>query len=189
MPEFVLENNFTISLQIPKATAGICLITGKNGSGKTTLLRLLSKKYSLNQSENRLMEFHNKTNLFFEATTLMLNDTFSNNIRYLNSYLKIDYDNQKELIEGFSLNGLSKRKLKNFSTGELKKLLTVFNLCQNQNSIYFLDEPFENLDANSKQFLLEYLKSHFYKKKDLSLFITAHETKYLDGLVNQQVQL
>jgi|SRR5690554_4108146 len=184
---YKLLPNFSINLPIPEIVEGVVVITGNNGSGKTTLLRLLSDKYDVN--DNEIVEIINKSNLFFELNNLSKDETLANNIQLIKSLCSIDDELFDMFINVFQLKSRLKIKAKKCSAGEIKKLLIALNLSQNMNPIYFLDEPFENLDLRSKNSLIEILDKMFNKKNGKTLLVTAHRVFELDSIKSKRIDL
>ena len=184
--ELKLSRKFTIALPEPPLQQGIIFIKGSNGSGKTTLLRLLSSKFdvpltNLITDSEKAKRFKEQSTLFFEETMLSHAETLQKNLNYINSFVEIDKELQQKLIKKLNLTeSILNRKFKKCSTGEKKKFITVLSLSQINKEIYYLDEPFENIDIASKTNLLEILKNQFTGNK--TLFTTTHNEEVLSGL-------
>jgi len=184
---FKLLPKFSIRLAVPKMSEGIIVIVGSNGSGKSTLLRLLSNKYNTNAPSIR--NIINHSNLFFEPTNLSKDEPLIKNIDLIQSFCPLDDKFIKLSIDSLNLRSRLGEKVKNCSTGEVKKLLIALNLSQNSHPVYFLDEPFENLDARSRKWMADILEKKFIKDRGRTLFVTAHKTSELDSIKSKVIDL
>jgi len=178
------ERKFSITLPCVSFTNGIIWFKGSNGIGKTTLLRALSSKFKVDATKllnSKKKDFINNSSLFFEATMLSHNESLLKNLNYLNSFVEMNEDVQKELFIKLSLTeSILNRKFKKCSSGEKAKFITVLNLSQSSKEIYYLDEPFENIDSSSKIVLSEVIQKMFNTNK--TLFLSSHQPEIVAQL-------
>lgn len=178
------ERKFSITLPCVSFTKGIIWFKGSNGIGKTTLLRALSSKFKVDALElldSKKKDFIKQSSLFFESTMLSHNESLLKNLNYLNSFVEMNEDFQKELFIKLSLTeSILKRKFKKCSSGEKAKFITVLNLSQSSKEIYYLDEPFENIDSSSKLALIEVIQTMFSTNK--TLFLSSHQAEIVAQL-------
>lgn len=183
--ELKLARKFTIELPIPPVQEGIILLRGSNGSGKTTLLRLLSSKFNYSVREffpEKADLFLNEGTVFLEETTVSHAETLKKNTQCINAYLNTDHHLQQDYFKRLNLTDrVLQGKFKRCSTGEKKKFLSVMNLSQVNKSIYYLDEPFENVDAKSKVQLLDILRTQFIGSGK-TLYLTTHNTEIIESI-------
>ncbi|MFA8341658.1 MAG: ABC-F family ATP-binding cassette domain-containing protein [Rhodothermaceae bacterium] len=177
--------NFSLSKKI---TA----LVGNNGSGKTTVFKMISDE--LSPSTGKII----KSGYFYNLPQNL--DSFSKNTleeilgvdKKLNALTKItegvanetDYeifDNDWELENrlenilkkiNLSITDL-KRKISTFSGGEISKIF-FSSLLTRKPDLALLDEPTNNLDINSREFLYSFIKS--YKGK---IFVVSHDVELL----------
>ena len=179
-----LGRKFNIELPAPPFKEGVILIRGMNGSGKTTLLRVLASKFDIDLKSfvgDNAEQYLNHSAVFFEETTLSHGETLAKNLEYINYLLETDRDKQKGYIQQLRLDEVMNRKFKKCSTGEKKKFLSILNITQTNKTIYYLDEPFENIDAQSKKNLLSILKKEFVSTSK-TLYITTHNTEVIKSI-------
>lgn len=171
---------------MPSFKTGITIFNGSNGCGKTTLLRLLAGKYQtkLRDSINpNYKDSFNGASLFFEETLTTKDESLEKNLNYINSFVLYDLELRDDLIKDLNLGQVLHTKFSNCSTGEKKKFLTVLNLSQANKDVFFLDEPFENIDTKSKENLVKKLESLFSEKN--TLFISSHQPQILKDIPHQ----
>jgi heme exporter protein A len=164
-------------------------LRGQNGAGKSTLLQII-----LNFKKEKSIEFPNAKpeappllsylghkNGLYSSLSLEENLNFFNQIQK-NPASKEDMD---FLINHFDLKKKLRDKIQTFSEGMKKKagLIRTF-LCKSD--LLLLDEPFNGLDKNSTQVLIELLKTNQYFK---TLLIVSHEEKNLHQITNKLFQL
>jgi len=154
----IFEN---VNFQIER---GILLIKGSNGSGKTTLLKILAGLEKPTSGEINYEDINNfeisylghKIGIYLEFSVLENSEFFG-------------FD--KKLIEIFKLEKFLNYKTKLLSRGSLQKI-GIIRALSKKSKLYLLDEPFTSLDENSKNILIEIIKSI---SKDKIFIITTHE--------------
>jgi ABC-2 type transport system ATP-binding protein len=155
-------------------------VVGINGAGKTTLLNCLTKNIDF-QGE---ISYHNKLtigylpdNLFFYSKTT--------GIEYLEFFIsarghKIDIEKINRLNEIFEL-PLYTKYTSDYSAGMKKKLGFLAVLLQN-NDLYILDEPFNNLDIKAVMEFQQIIGS--LSKKNKTVIISSHILDPLKNICN-----
>jgi len=126
------------------------LLVGKNGSGKSTLLRVIA---SLEQANSGSLNWTSKqaprvalaSESVLPPNVFTANEIFDLLLRYQN----IDEQKQGELIAALGFEAFLNRRIDELSSGSLKKLLLIGAIAQ-QSDVLLLDEPFANLDDQSK---------------------------------------
>ena len=131
----------------------ITIISGPNGIGKTTLLKILAGiinpcsgniKY---QNDNFDGEIG-----FLLQNTIFFNTTLLKNLLYIKKIKKLDHKFDIELekyLNLFELDHLLNRYPSELSGGEKQIFSFIRSLLQNP-TLFFLDEPFQNLDRERK---------------------------------------
>jgi len=154
----IFEN---VSFEIER---GILLIKGPNGSGKTTLLKILARIEKPTTGEVNYENINNfeisylghKMGIYLEFTVL-------ENLKF--------FGFDEELIKIFKMEKFLNYKAKLLSRGSLQKI-GIIRALSKKSKLYLLDEPFTSLDENSKNILIEIIKS---LSKDKIFIITTHE--------------
>lgn len=169
------------------------LITGPNGSGKTTLVKAIAGILPLKQGEI-LLNFLKDEKLPYpsvhrDAVSYLSFDSHQhisqkdNLIRDLQEFSgkKILGISVKEYLgrawkkypnKIFDIENLLNREIATLSTGEQRKTIIIKALL-NKPKLLILDEPFDGLDKESKQILIDLIK---ILEKKMHLIIVTHKT-------------
>ena len=151
-------------------------LMGPSGSGKSTLLKILSginNKYHgdilYNNINTKLLKsFSYSEKIFYIGDRpLIITDTVKNNIELFNTIKNNNFGkffNEKELSSKISLYSLSQ--------GEKIKLCLERLYTNKFQGIILIDEPTANLDTETKNILLNELKT---LKKNNFIFVTTHD--------------
>jgi len=179
--------------------SGECVgIVGKNGSGKSTLLDLITGIVEPNKGEVLVDQINIKQNingwqskiLFMSQKHYLFEDSIFANILLgedPNNYDKDKFDFAIKIANlGEFLDNLIEKKEtligsnnKSLSGGQQKKvhIARCFYRFNNKKDLIILDEPFENLDEESKEKFLEQIKKI---KDNRTLIIISHDKKDLE---------
>jgi ABC-type bacteriocin/lantibiotic exporter with double-glycine peptidase domain len=179
--------------------SGECVgIIGKNGSGKSTLLDLITGIIEPNNGEVLVDKINIKQNindwqsriLFMSQKHYLFEDSILANILLgedQNNYDKNKFDFAIKIsnLGKFLDNLLEKKETiigsnnKNLSGGQQKKvhIARCFYRFNENKDLIILDEPFENLDEESKSIFLEQIKKI---RNNCALIIISHDKKDLD---------
>lgn len=143
----ILDN---VTLEVVAKKVGII---GSNGSGKTTLLKLMSKELTLQQGTLELASRPYRTIYelgYYKCLTLhellSLADT-------LDSF---EMCHQEVLLQGLGLDRYVDTPIEQLSQGTYKKVGILFAMLSTAECRLF-DEPFESIDQESQQFVMQYL--------------------------------
>ena len=161
------------------------IITGKNGSGKTSLLKILAGISKA--TEGKILWGNEDVENF--------RDTFNGDSQFLGhkNFLKHDLTVAENLLFYARLNGtelalssalsffglanLANEKIKNLSAGWQKRVMLAKLLCCPA-TIWFLDEPSNNLDKAGKEMLHGLIKTRI-KEEGLVIMVT-HDEMFFD---------
>ncbi|CAI3393283.1 peptidase domain-containing ABC transporter [Enterococcus cecorum] len=166
-------------------------ILGESGSGKSTLLLCLAGvlRYTGTLSYG-IKNFYQKFGVVLQNMTLKSGTIIENleceNIPWDEVSRILQDTNVKDVIDCLPNKILSRvlKQGKNFSGGQIQKLLIAKSLLGNKD-IIFWDEAFSNLDESSKQHIYNnILKNNIYSKK--TMLIVSHQLDiipYLDYII------
>lgn len=127
-------------------------LTGSNGVGKSTLLDLLCNKITNNTLRDCSFTF----GYYGPHTTLPLDITMSQILWQFSDFL--DKELQYKLLRGFDFENHLNTRIGALSRGNNVKSKLIFLLSLKRRRFLLLDEPTENLDKESIDFLAKYLK-------------------------------
>ena len=169
---YIKEIDRTISVKFSK---GINFLKGSNGSGKTLLLDYLSglrklknKKNIKNQNSNVYMRQN------FSFYTKITAYEIINFIEKLNGYsVQHFFDFLEEYVPNYDFNLYKAKKLGLLSGGE-RRYLYILAILSIERDLYILDEPFSNIDQETKEQLIKLIEKIHYKKNS-NFIITSHE--------------
>lgn len=175
----LLFENLNIDIDI-----GILNIYGASGSGKTTLLKIILGQIKPDEGEiiiknNFKYSYYGKDEHLFDKKTIAQNFKifFNKSIdETMFSYLKM-----------FDLKKYLDQKLINLSGGERQKVQICFCLYKSAD-IYLMDEPFNNLDEESRvilgNLLSTFAKNHIVvisSHEDLSNYVNINKKILING--------
>ena len=156
-------------------------ILGPNGSGKTTLINSILGLIKYQKGDIKLFGKHldNETKskigivpqelAFFDTLSTEENIDFFCSLYIKDSKLRKQY--VKDAIDFVSLNGHEKKTAKSLSGG-LKRRLNIACGIVHKPSLIFLDEPTVAIDPQSRNFILEGLKT--LNKNGATIVYTTH---------------
>lgn len=147
------------------------VLTGPNGIGKSTLFNALVKEY---QDVNQLSLVDQRPLDFFYDRAI----TDVKKILLQTRAQIFDEETFCFLWEGFGLHEKKNRLLSELSGGERQTLKICVGLSKKA-EVYLLDEPFQSLDLNRKDFLTRFINENLREK--YSLIIIEHELQYISS--------
>ncbi len=158
-------------------------LAGKNGAGKSTLLRILSGSDSLFSGTYRLGK-DVKCGYFsqdFEAT-LTGENTIIEEIESISPTELIPL--LRNLLGAFLFRGDDIFKKISYLSGGEKNRIALLKLLLHPVNLLVLDEPTNHLDLNSKDILLDALKSYTG-----TLIFVSHDRYFIENLATRVIEL
>lgn len=176
-----------VSFEIHKGE--VCALIGRSGSGKTTLIRILAgllapdtgevwlEGEKLENPDDQLVPGYEEIRLVHQDFQLKHRMTVRENIRYeLLSYVS-DYQHERisELLKLCRIEHLQDKDISLLSGGE-KQRVAIARGMATEPEVLLLDEPFSNLDINTKAILLEEVKE-IASSTDTAIFLITHDAR------------
>ena len=155
-------------------------ISGANGSGKTTLIKILTGilknykgKISLkNEEEKPLKNLSDEIFYMGHKNALKENLTVQENLQHDFRLLNSNKNELDSYLEKLNLNEFLFTRVSELSEGQKRKIILACCLASNS-SIYLLDEPFINLDADSQEIIMEAMDSKIHN--GAAVIFTSHD--------------
>jgi ATP-binding cassette subfamily F protein 3 len=158
-------------------------LVGPNGAGKSTLMRLLSRVEPPDRGE--LKPGHNVTGAYFSqdrAFDLAERKTVLDN---LTEVAPVELVPQiRNILGAFLFHGDDVEKIAKVLSGGEKSRLALAKMLLQPANLLLLDEPTNHLDLDSKEVLLEALKS--YRG---TLVFVSHDRYFIDELANKVAEV
>lgn len=175
----VYKDRVILSIEKLHFEEGIHWIKGSNGSGKSTLFRCLAglspysglircsgMDLSKNPIEYKLQVNYAQAEPIFPAS---LNG--GQVLQYFATLKKTPEGQLNNLIETFGLDSFLDQSVRSYSSGITKKLALAIAFLGRPKMI-FLDEPFNALDATSREVLFELMEKE--QQKGCSFLLSTH---------------
>ncbi len=167
---FVRRRNIFSDVSISVSNSEIVGIAGTNGSGKTTLLKVLSGilrpttgELSFSIDTKSINRDEIAAHIGFVSPYLTLYEEFTP-MEHLHLFSKLkglgfDRRQADELMQTFNLHKRRNDLIKTFSSG-MKQRVKYMIAMQSHPEIFFLDEPFTNLDTAGIDSVKAIIQSH-----------------------------
>lgn len=179
----VLDN---ISFKLPNE--GIVYLKGKSGSGKSTILNLIAKIDKPTSGE-----------IFYNGINIDLIKHYQSLISYiptensLISFLNVkdnilfssNKDIDKEVLNKLNINSMLDKKIDELSGGETKRTDIIKSIF-NEQPIILLDEPFNSLDKENNDIILDVIKKI---GKDKLVIVTSHINSKLSDISDIVIEI
>lgn len=171
-------------------------ILGSNGAGKTTLFMIANALLSMDKGDVIVNGFSVKqrpekiklcTGLFTDKLVLYPNLTVKEIVKYFMGIYRISMLNYEYWIGLFKIKEYENKKIKQLSTGMLKKILLLISIIPRP-KVLFLDEPFSGLDPLAKRDFINILKKLSEDEK-MKLIISSHDLMETQMIVKEVVIL
>lgn len=162
-------------------------IFGRNGTGKSVFLKLICSFYTPDSGEiyidgvdyNKNNDFPKKLRALIEKPCFFPELTGFENLKLLADIQKEISDEQiKEALEIVNLSNDMDKKYYKYSLG-MKQKLGIAQVIMENPKIMILDEPFNGVEEETVQKLIEYFKKI---KKDKIIIICSHIKDDLDEI-------
>jgi len=168
-------------------------VLGPNGAGKSTLLKILATHVLPSSGivkiygRNAFKDGENaRKRIGFVAHESFLYDELSveENLRFYGRFFSVDQDNLREMIEFLNLKRWRKVPVKQLSYG-LRKRVDIARALIHNPDLILLDELFAGLDEETRNFLVDYLKT-LQRKTQL---VSSHSVNWAKRLCRRSLFL
>ena len=140
-------------LSFDMSNQGIYKLVGDNGSGKSSLLKILSGIYKNYEGE---LSLNTKKGIFYSGHKTALKNSLSviENIYYDIRLPKISLNQIYPVLRDLELEDYADIQSSFLSEGQKRKI-SLISFILSSADLYFLDEPFNNLDQKTSKLLKE----------------------------------
>ena len=140
-------------LSFDMSNQGIYKLVGDNGSGKSSLLKILSGIYKNYEGE---LSLNTKKGIFYSGHKTALKNSLSviENIYYDIRLPKISLNQIYPVLRDLELENYADIQSSHLSEGQKRKI-SLISFILSAADLYFLDEPFNNLDQKTSKLLKE----------------------------------
>jgi len=200
--QFKISNSaFTLRAQFNVSKGEVIALTGRSGGGKSTLLKAIagilseqdvSGEILLNGVNLRALPPEKREIGFqFQQAFLFPHLNVTENIAYplkLRNFSKKERNERAlESLRKIGLESLALKSINGLSGGEMQRISFLRTLIFKP-KLLLLDEPFSALDEQSKQILIQDLKTHLKDVTTPALIVT-HNVSELSALITDEIKL
>ena len=165
---------------------------GANGAGKTTTLKLILNLLK-NKSKGTIKVLGKDVNMHYpsylghigsliENVSIYSHLTAKENLKIWSNYYDLQPKRTDEVLEIIGLENVSKKKVRNFSTGMKQRLGLGISIMHNP-EILILDEPTNGLDPMGINNLREFLQN--LRDEGKTILISSHILSEIEKLVDR----
>ena len=149
-------------------SGGLLVLEGRNGSGKTSLIRAIAGMLSLEEGtvfwddvpvEKQRQAFHGNLVWLAHRTGLKGDLTLVENLGFERALRAHASDDPEEVYERLGISRLKKLVLRSLSAGQQRRVALARMLLTDV-PLWFMDEPFTNLDREGRALVLELVEEH-----------------------------
>lgn len=167
------------------SSSSALIITGKNGCGKSSLLKILAGISKATEGkilwggqdvENFRDDFNGDSQFLGHKNFLKSELTVKENLEFY-ARLSATIEALPAALSFFSLNNFADKKVKTLSAGWQKRVMLA-KLLACPASVWFLDEPSNNLDTQGKEKLHGLIKTRI--KEQGLVILTTHDEAFFD---------
>jgi len=168
-------------------------LLGPNGAGKSSIIKILAglvypktgKIYFREKLQNKFSDLRKYCGYLIDSPSFYPYLTAKQNLNLIKNINKSDL-NIDDLLIKVGLTDVDKKKVKHFSTG-MKQRLAIAQALLRSPEILILDEPFNGLDPNGFQDVLNLLEK--LNKKGITIIISSHLLNELEQFANSFILL
>lgn len=172
----------------------IAALIGPNGAGKSSVMRMMAglvkpdsgEIFLHNRQVSNIAEIHREAGFFIEGPDFYKNLTASQNLMLLKTVRNAREDID-ELLHRVGLTNAAGKKVGKYSRG-MKQRLGVAQALLGNPSILVLDEPFNGLDPEVKQYLMEIIRK-LAKEENKAILVSSHILSDLEQLADDFILL
>jgi len=172
----------------------IAALIGPNGAGKSSIMRIMAGLvrpdsgtiFLKNKHLENIAEVHREAGFFIESPDFYKNLSARQNLMLLNKVRNAGQD-IAELLEQVGLSHAAGKKVGKYSRG-MKQRLGVAQALLGNPSILVLDEPFNGLDPEVKQYLIGIIKK-LAKEENMAILVSSHILSDLELLADDFILL
>ena len=152
-------------------SGGLLILEGRNGCGKTSLIRAIAGMLSLEEGtiywddvpvEKQRQTFHGDLVWLAHRTGLKGDLTLVENLGFERSLRANSNRDPEEVYERLGISRLRKLILRSLSAGQQRRVALARMLLADV-SLWFMDEPFTNLDREGRALVMELVEEHCSK--------------------------
>ncbi len=152
-------------------SGGLLLLEGRNGCGKTSLMRAIAGMLSLETGqifwdetpvEKQRQEFHGALVWLAHRTGLKGDLTLVENLGFERSLRAQSSIDSESVYERLGISRLKKLILRSLSAGQQRRVALARMLLADV-PLWFMDEPFTNLDREGRALVIELVEEHLAK--------------------------
>lgn len=162
----------------------ISCMEGASGCGKTTLLHMLAG--IVQPDSGTITGVPEKIAVVFQENRLCEEFSAASNLRLVCANSKSKSEIAAHLQE-LGLDAASKQPVSSYSGGMKRRVAIARAICYDADCI-LLDEPFQGLDAELKQSVMDYVLRHTKGKTVICVTHDHSEAEYLGGTVVELLQ-
>lgn len=172
----------------------VLALIGPNGAGKSSIIRILAglvrpEKGKLllgGKSQTSFSVLHHTTGFFIESPDFYKNLNARQNLHLLKKLRKAGQA-ENELLRVVGLDYAADKKVRKFSRG-MKQRLGLAQALLGDPSILILDEPFNGLDPEVKQFMMNLIRE-LAADQNKAILVSSHLLSDLEALADDFVLL
>ncbi len=178
-------------LSFAQESGGLLLLEGRNGCGKTSLMRAIAGMLSLETGqvfwddtpvEKQRQEFHGALVWLAHRTGLKGDLTLVENLGFESSLRAQSSIDVESVYERLGISRLKKLILRSLSAGQQRRVALARMLLADV-PLWFMDEPFTNLDREGRALVIELVEDHLAKGG--MCVMAAHQDVELKAPVNR----
>ena len=192
-----------IDLEIPRGV--MMAVVGPNGAGKSTLIKSLLEIINpiagevtffdmpYNKARKRIGYVPQRESVDWDFPTTVLDVTLMGKYGVLGWIKRPSKKDKKEaldVLKKVGLDGFQDRQISQLSGGQQQRVFLARALMQDA-EIYFMDEPFQGVDAKTEKAIISVLKE--MKKKKKTLIVVHHDLQtikeYFDWITILNIRL